>query len=102
MTQSERVLRALRASGPIGITQGDFLPPNVIDDGPKITRVGARIKDLKDTGYTIASGGTRDGFAVYVIEEVPTPELTSSQGPDGRPDWWPKAAAPPATNALFN
>jgi hypothetical protein len=59
----------------------DLLPPATIDDGPTITRVGARIKDLRDAGHTIRNAGTRDGFTVYVIY-VPEPPSVPSQGRD--------------------
>lgn len=99
-TQTERVLRALRREGAHGITQADFLEPGVIDDGPKITRVGARIKDLKDHGYTIrVKQAKRHGFAVYVLYETPV-EPKPSLGED-RPDWLPPLQRPAPLNALI-
>lgn len=98
LTQTERVLRALRNAGPIGISQSDFLPPRVVDEGPKITRVGARIKDLRNDGHPIRNAGTREGFAVYVLDVAGTP-ADRSQAPPLWPS--PRAVTPPPTNALL-
>lgn len=79
MQQRKRVLRALQARGPEGISALDFngLGGPVIDGGPAITRVGARIHELRDLGYRIHAHRGRAGFAVYhlatpnpVVEEA--------------------------------
>ena len=68
MTQTERVERALDKAGPRGITQVDFLLPDVVDGGKPITRVGARIHDLKrKRGLAIVKHGTRDECDVYML-----------------------------------
>jgi hypothetical protein len=75
-TQTERVLAALRTAGTRGITRDDFEAPRgrpVIDGGPLIKRLAPRIRELKDAGYTITNGPTRDGCATYVLVGVPTP-----------------------------
>jgi len=64
-TQCERVLAALERSGAHGITQVDFALPNVIDGGPPITRVAARIKELRDQGHPIRNGHIRDRCRIY-------------------------------------
>lgn len=69
MTQRDRVLSALRHAGPTGLTQVDFLGPQVCDKGKPITRVAARVNELRDQGFTITSSGTRHGCAVYVLKE---------------------------------
>ena len=66
MSQKARVLRALQTH-PRGITQVDFLLPDVIDGGKPITRVAARVEELADDGYRITDGGTRDECKVYVL-----------------------------------
>lgn len=65
MTQTERVLEALRTVGDKGLTQVDFLRYPTIDGGPPITRVAARVEELRDQGYCIVSGERRDKCVVY-------------------------------------
>jgi hypothetical protein len=84
MTQRDRVLAALRHAGPAGLTQVDFLGPQVCDHGKPITRVAARVNELRDQGFTISSGGTRHGCAVYVLKEQPS-ATTVSADPKGSP-----------------
>jgi 3D (Asp-Asp-Asp) domain-containing protein len=87
MTQTQRVLKALEDAGPTGITQGDFLLPNIIDDGAPITRVGARIKELRDDGHLIESQGVRHKFSVYVL-------VRPKSAANLTPDWnWPERPA---------
>lgn len=66
MTQRERVLRLMQMRGQEGVTQQDFLAPDVADGGSQITRVGARIDELR-ARYYIHSPGVRSGFKVYVL-----------------------------------
>ena len=66
-TQAERILAALRAVGQRGITSVDFLAPDVIDDGKPITRVAARIHELREDGHQILSVGRRNRCDVYVL-----------------------------------
>jgi hypothetical protein len=74
MKQAQRVLRALRRH-PDGVTQVDFLLPNVIDGGHPITRLAARIRDLRDQGETIIVDGERYGCAVYKLPPKQPVEL---------------------------
>jgi len=69
MTQTERVLAALKAVGPRGITAYDFAvaPP---DGGRRIMRLGARILELKEASHRIETAGRRDGHVVYVLSGV--------------------------------
>lgn len=81
LTQRDRVLRALERVGSHGLTQVDFQPPHVIDGGAPITRVAARIEELRGQGHRIDNRGRRDKCAVYVLaatahEPIPTPEPT--------------------------
>lgn len=64
-TQCERVLRALELSGRRGVCQVDFLAPNVIDGGEPITRLAARVSDLKRDGHSIHYAGSRNKTRVY-------------------------------------
>jgi hypothetical protein len=64
LTQKKRVERALERSGKRGITQADFLGPDVIDGRAPITRLAARIGELEQDGLTIVAGGRRDGGCV--------------------------------------
>jgi hypothetical protein len=68
-TQNDRLLLALERDRRRGITQVDFLLPDVIDGGAPITRVAARVKDLRDLGHRIETRGERDSCAVYVLAE---------------------------------
>lgn len=70
MKQADRVLAALRLQGDRGITQVDFLAPDVIDSGPPITRVPARILELAEAGHDIEKAGTRDKCRVYKLAPV--------------------------------
>lgn len=65
MSQKARVLAALRSRGARGVTAVDFLLPDVIDGGRPITRVAARVLELRDEGHTIVVDGERDSCAVY-------------------------------------
>jgi hypothetical protein len=65
MSQQDRVLAALSRAGARGITQVDFLLPDVIDGGPPITRLPARIKELRDAGLPVRNGGIRDKCRVF-------------------------------------
>ncbi len=67
MTQRERVRRALLKAGPHGITCVDFLAPDVIDHGTPITRVAARVDELRKDGLPITSSGVRDSCSVYTL-----------------------------------
>lgn len=55
MTQKERVLKSLRATGTKGITQADWsgaFGPTP-DNGPPITRLAARVLELKQDGFRV-------------------------------------------------
>lgn len=69
MTQTERVEQLLRRRGDHGITLVDFLPPETADGGGPLTRLSARVADLRQSGRNIVTEGTRDGFAVYVLRD---------------------------------
>ena len=74
-TQATRVLAALGRAGVRGVTQGDWLVPGGADGAGRITRVAARIEELRSDGLAIIADGKREGFAIYrlVIEASAPP-----------------------------
>ena len=90
--QRQRVLASLEAAGPRGITQGDWLSGLGVDGRGSITRLAARINDLRARGYKIEVGGERNGFAVYKLQ--PKLELLPEPEPDER------LFAPPPIDAI--
>lgn len=67
--QQSRVLKALQR-GPVCAT--DFQLPFVVDGGPPILRVPARVKELRDLGYEIVADGWRDKCREYrLVVDVP-------------------------------
>lgn len=75
MRQRDRVLRALKRH-PDGVCQVDFLLPNVIDGGAPITRLAARVKDLREDGHEIEVNGEKYGCALYRLPQpkpIPVP-----------------------------
>ena len=101
MTQCERVLKASR--GLRGVTQGDFAGPYTVDGGPTISRVAARIQDLKDQGHTFDVIGERNGFRVYRlhgdVERSISPPSSSGVPSGVLPA--PSADVPLSTDTLF-
>jgi hypothetical protein len=77
LSQHDRVLAALRTAGSRGITQSMFAPAEggqVVDGGGRITRIAARVHELREEGYTIVKAGRREHFDVYVLTGYPSPE----------------------------
>lgn len=78
-TQATRVSRALDRY-PDGVCQVDFLLPNVIDGGLPITRLAARVKDLRDAGEAIEVVGERYGCVLYARTRVqPEPVVPAAE-----------------------
>lgn len=71
MTQNQRVLRALERHHSRGICSVDFMLPNVLDGGAPITRLAARIRDLKDQGHEIVEAGEFCGTRLYRLAQAP-------------------------------
>jgi hypothetical protein len=67
--QNERVLRALRRGD---VRPTDFLLPDVIDGGKPITRLGARIKDLRDQNFGIETLEVRPTARYRLVSEPQT------------------------------
>lgn len=89
LTQTQRVLRALRARGEHGLTRVDFQPPHVLDGGAPILHPGARVEELRKKGYRILSAGRRNKCVIYVLVSEPSnshellPRVEPVAGPDG-------------------
>jgi hypothetical protein len=82
-TQRDRVIEALRRAGDHGITAVDFLLPNVIDGGPPIVRLPARIDELRADGHHIEHAGRRrNRCVVYVLTTLPAPTIGPLAGDD--------------------
>ena len=69
-SQNDRVLRLLRMRGEYGTTVNDWdrgqgVP--AIDGGERITRLSARITDLKNAGHRVEPIEKREGFTVYAL-----------------------------------
>jgi hypothetical protein len=69
MTDRDRILLRMYRIG--SVSPIDFAAPDVCDDGKPIMRVAARIKDLRDRGYTIRSSRAANGTAIYRMESQP-------------------------------
>lgn len=82
-TQTERVIAAARSYR--GITAVDFLLPDVVDGGPPITRLGARLFDAEEEGYTFERIGKRDRCVIYRLVSEPGVEGDGGVHPDGEP-----------------
>lgn len=80
-TQVERVIRA--ADTHRGVCQVDFLAPDVIDGGPPITRLAARLWDAEQWGCVFECIGRRSGCKVWRLVSKPDDvERTASGVPD--------------------
>ena len=79
LTQRERVLKAARSFR--GITQVDFLLPNVVDGGEPITRLAARINELDSEGYGFECLGRRDRCKIWRLVSEPDSGGGSSRAP---------------------
>lgn len=75
-TQTERVIKAARSYR--GITQVDFLLPGVVDGGTPITRVGARLFDAEQMGYSFECIGRRDKCKAWRLLSEPEVERGSA------------------------
>jgi hypothetical protein len=80
VSQTSRILAALR-NGPVSPIS--FAAPNVIDGGPPIMRVAARIKDLRDAGHLIRQHTATDNrTAIYTLtREVEFGDATAGEPP---------------------
>ena len=83
MSQRDRVLAALHRFRLSGITQVDFSPPHVIDGGAPITRLAARVQELRDEGFQILSADRRDKCTVYRLDTTGANRATDTGSPGG-------------------
>lgn len=98
--QTARVIAASRS--PDGVCQSDFLPPNVIDGLAPITRVGARIRDAKELGFTFEILGWRRKTRIYRLVSEPAASCCSASNiPAPEPEQQAELPleAPPAPTA---
>jgi hypothetical protein len=101
MSQRARVLAALRSRGADGVCSVDFLLPDVLDGGSPITRLAARMLELREDGHEIQVIGEKHGCAVYRLmrdaqDARPVPPAPSAAETLGS---LPDAARP--RNAIF-
>jgi hypothetical protein len=68
LSQRDRVLLALKRYPRVSVT--DFLAPAVVDGGKPITRLAARINELRDEGYAIEDAGRVHGCSSYRLAPV--------------------------------
>jgi hypothetical protein len=100
-TQADRVLMSLVQAGSQGVTQGDWLAPTGADGLGRITRVAARVGELREDGLNVVTEGERDGFSVYVLRAAPKRVVVDSSGsPAG--SLFEAAPARPRTSAYFD
>lgn len=83
MTQLERIAKALREHGKVRTT--DFCTPPVLDGGPPILRVAARIENLKKQGWRIVPRRLMNNTCEYVLLSPPAEQPGSARtDEDGR------------------
>jgi hypothetical protein len=70
-SQADRVLMSLVHAGSQGVTQGQWLETGGVDGLGRITRVAARVGELREDGLNVVTDGERDGFAVYKLRAAP-------------------------------
>lgn len=68
-SQRDRALAAMRRHGTVCAV--DFMAPT-IDGGPPITRLAARIDELRAVGHVIVAAGWRHKTRVYRLEREAT------------------------------
>ena len=61
VTQKERILRALKASGAQGVTNRQFIDMNIF-------RYSARIEELRKEGHIITISNIKGGLYRYTLE----------------------------------
>src|SRR5271166_2534537 len=74
-TQTDRVINAAKSYR--GICAVDFMAPDVIDDGPPITRLAARIFDAERRGFSFEVIGWRKSCKVYRLVSSPDAEVST-------------------------
>lgn len=91
LTDTDRILRPLRRGQRIGPAM--FMAPRVLDGGKPITRLAARIKDLRNDGRHISSSRARNGTALYVMDDVAAMD-GGLENSDASPLGTPETASP--------
>lgn len=80
-TQVDRVVRAARSYR--GVTAVDFMAPDVIDGGPPITRLAARLWDAEQQGYSFECIGRRSKCKIWRL--ISEPGIHDGRGGDSAP-----------------
>jgi uncharacterized lipoprotein YddW (UPF0748 family) len=80
-SQADRVLMSIVQAGSQGVTQGQWLQTGGIDGLGVISRVAARVDELKDDGLNIVTEGKRDGYAVYKLRAAPRRVVEATEEP---------------------
>jgi hypothetical protein len=70
-SQADRVLMSIVQAGSQGVTQGQWLQTGGIDGLGRITRVAARVRELREDGLNVVTDGERDGFVIYKLRAAP-------------------------------
>lgn len=84
-SQNERVLLALMRYPRVSVT--DFLAPAVVDGGKPITRLAARINDLRAEGHKIERAGRVNGCASYRLADQVTQLFDPRETHAPSPHW---------------
>jgi hypothetical protein len=79
-SQADRVLMSLVQAGGRGVTQSDWLQPGGVDGLGRITRLAARVGELRDDGLNVVTEGESDGFAVYKLRAARSRVVATDEG----------------------
>jgi hypothetical protein len=80
-TQADRVLMSLVQACSQGVTQGQWLQTGGVDGLGRITRVAARVGELREDGLNVVTDGERQGVAVYKLRAAPERVVVDGSGP---------------------
>jgi hypothetical protein len=99
-TQLERVVAAAKRFN--GVTQVDFLAPDVVDGGLPITRLAARLWEADQAGYRFECIGRRQRCKVWRLIEDDDVERTAGSTPDHDPPVARVSTDSPSQESLFD
>jgi hypothetical protein len=80
-SQADRVLMSLVNAGSRGVSQADWLQAGGVDGRGRITRLAARVGELRADGLNVVTDGELDGFAVYKLRAAPSRVVVTDEGP---------------------
>lgn len=81
LSDKQRILRLALSRGHKGFTAVDFLAPDVADGLKPITRVAARVNDLRNEGIRFTDGGRRNACKVYILDRSSLADSTLPPAP---------------------